>query len=100
MELVVSNRDQMTRTTPELAPSSPNFRTTPAGGRLNHVRFRGLQTKLAMSDSNTADFQWNLESSGCEAEILPLGHRAMVEMENILLTFSSSLHVSFRKLLN
>ncbi|GBL80424.1 hypothetical protein AVEN_92320-1 [Araneus ventricosus] len=29
----------MTRTTPELGPSSPNFRTAPAGGRLTHDIF-------------------------------------------------------------
>ncbi|GBM29908.1 hypothetical protein AVEN_246467-1 [Araneus ventricosus] len=33
-DLVILNRGQMTRTTPELAPPSPNFRATPTGGRL------------------------------------------------------------------
>ncbi|GBO15086.1 hypothetical protein AVEN_237407-1 [Araneus ventricosus] len=39
-DLVILNCGQMTRTTPDLAPPSPNFRTTPAGGRLApYVRF-------------------------------------------------------------
>ncbi|GBM64625.1 hypothetical protein AVEN_28226-1 [Araneus ventricosus] len=33
-DLVILNCGQMTRTTPELAPPSPNFRATPTGGRL------------------------------------------------------------------
>ncbi|GBM66184.1 hypothetical protein AVEN_246404-1 [Araneus ventricosus] len=33
-DLVILNLGQMTRTTPELAPPSPNFHATPAGGRL------------------------------------------------------------------
>ncbi|GBN87511.1 hypothetical protein AVEN_24458-1 [Araneus ventricosus] len=33
-DLVILNRDQMTRTTPELAPPSPSFHATPPGGRL------------------------------------------------------------------
>ncbi|GBN23472.1 hypothetical protein AVEN_102900-1 [Araneus ventricosus] len=36
MDLVILNRCQMMRTTPKLAPPSPNFRTTSAGGRLTH----------------------------------------------------------------
>ncbi|GBO02126.1 hypothetical protein AVEN_154094-1 [Araneus ventricosus] len=32
--LVILNLGQMTRTTPELAPPSPNFHATPTGGRL------------------------------------------------------------------
>ncbi|GBO37013.1 hypothetical protein AVEN_240801-1 [Araneus ventricosus] len=33
-DLVILNLGQMTRTTPGLAPPSPNFHATPAGGRL------------------------------------------------------------------
>ncbi|GBN63813.1 hypothetical protein AVEN_190365-1 [Araneus ventricosus] len=33
-DLVILNLGQMTRTTPELAPPSPNFHATPTGGRL------------------------------------------------------------------
>ncbi|GBN01074.1 hypothetical protein AVEN_3627-1 [Araneus ventricosus] len=33
-DLVILNLGQMTRTTPDLTPPSPNFRTTPTGGRL------------------------------------------------------------------
>ncbi|GBN71404.1 hypothetical protein AVEN_90135-1 [Araneus ventricosus] len=33
-DLVILNHGQMTRTTPELAPFSPNFHATPTGGRL------------------------------------------------------------------
>ncbi|GBM81937.1 hypothetical protein AVEN_114112-1 [Araneus ventricosus] len=36
MDLVILNRDQMARMTPELAPPSPNFHTMPQGGRLTH----------------------------------------------------------------
>ncbi|GFV34808.1 hypothetical protein TNCV_1451121 [Trichonephila clavipes] len=34
-DLVIFNHGQVTRMTPELALSSPNFPTTPTGGRLN-----------------------------------------------------------------
>ncbi|GBN07690.1 hypothetical protein AVEN_16648-1 [Araneus ventricosus] len=33
-DLVIFNQGQVTRTTPELAPPSPNFHTTLTGGRL------------------------------------------------------------------
>ncbi|GFW54835.1 hypothetical protein TNCV_2654751 [Trichonephila clavipes] len=38
-DLVILNYDQVTRTTPELVPPSPNFHTTPMEGRLNSDRF-------------------------------------------------------------
>ncbi|GBN65168.1 hypothetical protein AVEN_63678-1, partial [Araneus ventricosus] len=34
INVVILNRGQMTRTTPELAPPSPDFRITPEGERL------------------------------------------------------------------
>ncbi|GFV12760.1 hypothetical protein TNCV_1367301 [Trichonephila clavipes] len=34
-DLVILNHGQMTWTTPELAPFSPNYHTTPTGGRLS-----------------------------------------------------------------
>ncbi|GFY04613.1 hypothetical protein TNCV_4416961 [Trichonephila clavipes] len=34
-DLVILNHGQITRTTPELAPPSPNFHTTPTLGRLS-----------------------------------------------------------------
>ncbi|GBM26191.1 hypothetical protein AVEN_197009-1 [Araneus ventricosus] len=40
---VTLNRGQMTRTTPELEPPCPNFRTPPAGGCLTQVRFSVYQ---------------------------------------------------------
>ncbi|GBM29902.1 hypothetical protein AVEN_246462-1 [Araneus ventricosus] len=33
-DVIILNRGQVTRTTLELAPPYPNFRSTPAGGRL------------------------------------------------------------------
>ncbi|GFT06470.1 uncharacterized protein TNCV_3356031 [Trichonephila clavipes] len=36
---VILNHGQVTRTTPELAPPSPNYHTTPTGGRLSNERF-------------------------------------------------------------
>ncbi|GBO22631.1 hypothetical protein AVEN_181599-1 [Araneus ventricosus] len=65
----------MSRTTPELAPLSPNCHATPTRGRLaiNYVRFNVQWAPY------TADLQWNrvsnLEPSGPRAETLPLGHR-------------------------
>ncbi|GFV92316.1 hypothetical protein TNCV_3949261 [Trichonephila clavipes] len=35
MDLVILSRGQVTRTTPELAPPSPNYHPTPPGGRLS-----------------------------------------------------------------
>ncbi|GBN68712.1 hypothetical protein AVEN_170980-1 [Araneus ventricosus] len=85
----------MTRTTPELAPPSPNFRATPAGGRLAttydlacnrpHTRriFSGIGFRAcgppAPRLANTVDLQWDwvsdLGPSGSDVETLPLGHR-------------------------
>ncbi|GBN25944.1 hypothetical protein AVEN_273345-1 [Araneus ventricosus] len=42
-DLVILNLGQVTRTSFELAPPSPNFLTTPAGGRLAHARFEVYQ---------------------------------------------------------
>ncbi|GBN42187.1 hypothetical protein AVEN_174954-1, partial [Araneus ventricosus] len=66
----------MTRTTPELAPPSPNFHATPTGGRLTTTYDFSVQQA-----PYTADLQWNrvsnLEPSGPKAETLPLGHRGL-----------------------
>ncbi|GBO07272.1 hypothetical protein AVEN_169048-1 [Araneus ventricosus] len=64
----------MMRTTPGLASPSPNFCTTPAGGRLPRTY------DLACNRSTyTETLQWNrvsnLELSSSEAETLSLGHR-------------------------
>ncbi|GBM58500.1 hypothetical protein AVEN_212753-1 [Araneus ventricosus] len=70
-DLVILNRGQMTRTTPELAPASRSFRATPARGRLAHDVRRQAHTY--------GDLQWkqvsNLNPSGPAIEILPLSHR-------------------------
>ncbi|GBN37912.1 hypothetical protein AVEN_91465-1 [Araneus ventricosus] len=71
----------MTRTTPELAPPSPNFCSSPTGGRL------ATTYDLAYKrPPYTADLQWNrvsnLRPSGPEVETLPLGHRGLVEVAN------------------
>ncbi|GBO37961.1 hypothetical protein AVEN_178563-1, partial [Araneus ventricosus] len=62
----------MTRTTPELAPPSPNFPTTPAGRRFTHMY------DLVQQAQYMTDLKWNLvsnlEPSGYEADTLPLGH--------------------------
>ncbi|GFX03968.1 hypothetical protein TNCV_4678721 [Trichonephila clavipes] len=39
MELVIFNYGQVARTTPEMEPPSPNFPTTPTGGRLSLDKF-------------------------------------------------------------
>ncbi|GBM23015.1 hypothetical protein AVEN_74217-1 [Araneus ventricosus] len=44
MDLVILNSSGMTRTALELVPSSPNFRSIPAGGRLTQVKFNVHQT--------------------------------------------------------
>ncbi|GFV12117.1 hypothetical protein TNCV_1796041 [Trichonephila clavipes] len=38
-DLVILNHGQVTRTTPETAHPSPNFHTTPTGGRLSLNRY-------------------------------------------------------------
>ncbi|GFU91501.1 hypothetical protein TNCV_2542691 [Trichonephila clavipes] len=45
-DLVILNHGQVTKTTPKLAPSSPNFRTIPTGGRLSIDRFNVHQPLL------------------------------------------------------
>ncbi|GFV42515.1 hypothetical protein TNCV_2905241 [Trichonephila clavipes] len=38
-DLVILNHGQVTRTTPEPTPPSPNYYTTPMGGRFNSLRY-------------------------------------------------------------
>ncbi|GBM12463.1 hypothetical protein AVEN_55299-1 [Araneus ventricosus] len=66
----------MTRTTPELAPPSPSFRATPAGGCLAtkyDLACSRLHTRRIFSGIGLS----NLEPSGLKAETLPLGHRGL-----------------------
>ncbi|GFW25202.1 hypothetical protein TNCV_2262601 [Trichonephila clavipes] len=44
--LFILNQGQVTRTTPELAPHSSNFHTSPIGGRWNLLRFNGHRPSL------------------------------------------------------
>ncbi|GBM70800.1 hypothetical protein AVEN_127346-1 [Araneus ventricosus] len=55
--VVILNGGQMTRTTPDLAPSSQNFRTKPAGGHLTHVRFNVHQGHKYGGSSVESDFK-------------------------------------------
>ncbi|GBM08284.1 hypothetical protein AVEN_101419-1 [Araneus ventricosus] len=70
-----TDHGQMMRTTPVLAPSSPYFRTTPAGGRSTYISFNEQQAQY------TTDLQWNLDSnlepSGTEVDTLPIGHHPL-----------------------
>ncbi|GBM30211.1 hypothetical protein AVEN_165812-1 [Araneus ventricosus] len=79
MNLVILNRGQLTRTTPELANTSPNFRTTLLGGRSP-----SMYDLTCIEATCTVDLQWNwvssLEPSGPEAETLPRGHRGPYHM--------------------
>ncbi|GBL85810.1 hypothetical protein AVEN_63149-1 [Araneus ventricosus] len=75
---VILNCGRMTRTTPETALASPNFRATPAGRHLASTDF------TCTRPAYTAVFRWNrvsnLESSDLEAETLPQGHRCLRQM--------------------
>ncbi|GBM03619.1 hypothetical protein AVEN_203187-1 [Araneus ventricosus] len=55
----------MTRTTPELAPTSPNFHTTTAGGLLATT-----YDLIRNRHPYTVEHLWNFEPSGPEAETL------------------------------
>ncbi|GBL85951.1 hypothetical protein AVEN_63254-1 [Araneus ventricosus] len=72
-DLVILNRGQMTKATPELAASSPSFHSTPAGGHLASTDL--TCTRLAYM----AVLRWNrvsnLEISSPKVETLPPGHR-------------------------
>ncbi|GBN59348.1 hypothetical protein AVEN_101239-1 [Araneus ventricosus] len=63
----------MTRTTPELAPPSPNFRATPTGGHL------ATKYDLACNRPHTRRIFSGIgfRPSGPEVETLPLGHRGL-----------------------
>ncbi|GFU55055.1 hypothetical protein TNCV_425621 [Trichonephila clavipes] len=55
---VILNPSQVTRTTPQMAPPSPNFPTTPIGGHLSLVIFNvhrppQLDGSSAVLDSNS-----------------------------------------------
>ncbi|GFU70799.1 hypothetical protein TNCV_1708221 [Trichonephila clavipes] len=50
-DLVPLIHDQVTRTTPKLAPSSPNFHTTPMEGRLSVDRINVHWSSLAGQSS-------------------------------------------------
>ncbi|GBO23015.1 hypothetical protein AVEN_197471-1 [Araneus ventricosus] len=57
MDIAILNRNQMTRTTPDLAPSSPSFRTTPTRGRLTHVMFSVYRAHKRGGSSEESDFE-------------------------------------------
>ncbi|GBN06692.1 hypothetical protein AVEN_76863-1 [Araneus ventricosus] len=77
----------MTRTTSELALSSPSFRTTPGGGLLSTMSIR---------PTYTSDLLWNrdsnLESSVPKAGTLPLSYGGPVSCNKIY----SMVHSVFR----
>ncbi|GBM96238.1 hypothetical protein AVEN_113263-1 [Araneus ventricosus] len=51
MDLVISNRSQLTKTTPERVPPSPNSRTTPEGAMTSYL--------TCTRPTYTANLQWN-----------------------------------------
>ncbi|GBM10697.1 hypothetical protein AVEN_7963-1 [Araneus ventricosus] len=63
----------MTRTTPELAPPSPNFRATPTGGRL------ATTYDLACNRPHTRRIFSGIGFRTCDPPVqtLPLGHRGL-----------------------
>ncbi|GFS59136.1 hypothetical protein TNCV_70131 [Trichonephila clavipes] len=48
-DFVILNHGQVTRTTPELAPRSPNYHTTPTGGRVSLPYTKGIQRHEAQT---------------------------------------------------
>ncbi|GBL72308.1 hypothetical protein AVEN_88537-1, partial [Araneus ventricosus] len=76
MDIIILNLGQMTRTAPELAMPSPNFRTPPAGkGLTSYVGFSMQQVQY------TVDLHCNRvsnpEPSDPEADNLPIGQRGI-----------------------
>ncbi|GBM51755.1 hypothetical protein AVEN_175320-1 [Araneus ventricosus] len=64
----------MTRTTPELAPPSPNFHATPMGGRLTTTYDLTCNRPHTRQIFSGIGFRtW----SPPKAETLPLGHRGL-----------------------
>ncbi|GBO17120.1 hypothetical protein AVEN_69860-1 [Araneus ventricosus] len=63
----------MTRTTPELAPPSPNFRATPTGGRL------ATTCDLACNRPHARPIFSGIGFRTCDPPVptLPLGHRGL-----------------------
>ncbi|GBL93330.1 hypothetical protein AVEN_219464-1 [Araneus ventricosus] len=69
-DLAILNRGWITRASPETAPLSPNFRTTPSGRTFDHeVRFNVQQAHI--HDGSLVE----LEPFDLEAETFLLGHR-------------------------
>ncbi|GBM25249.1 hypothetical protein AVEN_153430-1 [Araneus ventricosus] len=64
----------MTRTTPELSLPSPNFRTTPAGGRLASAVPKRATDPIHGGSSVDSVF----EPLGSEIDTLPLSHRGLL----------------------
>ncbi|GFU43385.1 hypothetical protein TNCV_3222531 [Trichonephila clavipes] len=52
-DLVILNQDQVTRATSQLAPSTPNFHTTPTGKHLSLDRFNVYQLSARRVFSST-----------------------------------------------
>ncbi|GBL74014.1 hypothetical protein AVEN_230931-1 [Araneus ventricosus] len=69
-DLVIFNRGQMTRTTPELETRFPNFRTTLAGGRLPPP----IYDLTCNRPTYTAESGFKLGTLRLEAETLLLVH--------------------------
>ncbi|GBO32227.1 hypothetical protein AVEN_273073-1 [Araneus ventricosus] len=72
----------MARITPELAPSSPNFCTTPAGGHFTHSdRFNMHQVQIHGGSSSETGFEFGTLQS--QAETLTLGHMALTNVNQV-----------------
>ncbi|GBM51441.1 hypothetical protein AVEN_147124-1 [Araneus ventricosus] len=73
-DLLSLNRSQMMRMTPQLTLPSPNFRTTPTGGRVATPKYdftcNNPNTRRIFSGIGFED----LEPSGPEVKALSLGH--------------------------
>ncbi|GFV43781.1 hypothetical protein TNCV_4609391 [Trichonephila clavipes] len=75
-DLVILIHAQVTRTTPELAPSSPNFHSTPTGGYLSLDRFNVHRSSTRRVFSGT----W-IKLMTRRPRVRYLGHSAAAPME-------------------
>ncbi|GBM77205.1 hypothetical protein AVEN_244058-1 [Araneus ventricosus] len=69
----------MAKTTPELAPPTPNFHATPERGRLTHVRFKVHQAHK--HDESSVESGLEPRPSDSKVKTLPQGHRALLASE-------------------
>ncbi|GBO32705.1 hypothetical protein AVEN_28843-1 [Araneus ventricosus] len=83
----------MAKSTPELAPPTPNFHATPEGGRLTHVRFNVHQAHK--HDGSSVESSLEPRPSGSKVKVFPQGHRGTSYFRERYIIYEAEYHFQY-----